>query len=342
MRVIEEKIKINKFESNIFNTYFKDMSLCVFDIESMGLGPRTSEMILTCFLEVKDDGYGYLKQFFLDSMEEEPLLLMKTINELNKYDVILTYNGISFDIPFVRERAKRLGIRDIGVYDTTIHPFNLDLFPTVNRYSNLNKILKSLSQKSLENYLQIDSSRKDEISGKESIDLFKQYLTTKDFDYRDKLGNKILLHNHDDVIQLYKLLDIIKQVDFHKSRFKMGYPIKGINGWNNLHVLKMDIKSQTLIISGIHHEKNFKYISFDISTNFSSDGTFIIEIPLNKLNNAQFVNLRDFFDSTGNFEPLKGFVNGYLILKDKDEINYKEINLFTKEILINIIKKIRR
>lgn len=52
----------------------------------------------------------------------------------------------------------------------------------------------------------LSDSRKDSISGAESVELYLEYKKCQDQSLKEKLEKKILLHNHDDLLQLYKLL----------------------------------------------------------------------------------------------------------------------------------------
>ena len=79
MKIIKDEIKIEPYSFSLFNEYFSDLKICVFDIESMGLSPKYSELILSCFMNVTNDGIGHITQYFIDSIEEEPLLVLNVM-----------------------------------------------------------------------------------------------------------------------------------------------------------------------------------------------------------------------------------------------------------------------
>ncbi|MCQ2555606.1 MAG: ribonuclease H-like domain-containing protein [Clostridia bacterium] len=333
MITVKETVKTEYFRSKIFSQYFGDMKIAAFDIETMGLSARNSELVLSCFMEVSEDGTGYVTQYFLEDPLDEVLLMEKTIDELKKYDAVITYNGNTFDIPFVKERAKRLGI------DKEFHVYNLDLFPCVQHYSDLRNVLTGLRQKDIERYLRISEDREDTISGKESVELFRLYLDEPKDDLREEYKKKILTHNFEDVTQLYRIMKILKELDFHRSRARMGFPVKTAL-LKPVHIMRTELKNQQLIISGRFSDPDFTYISFENGeTEFRSDGTFSIKIPVEKHAKAQFINLRRFGPVNGNLSSLKGYENGYLILKNEDTY-WQEMNLLAKDILIKTIEKV--
>ena len=341
MKKIVNTHKIEYFDSRIFDTYFKDKSMVVFDIESMGLNPKYNEVVLAAFMDVKPNGEATVTQYLLDSMDEEPLLVSTIYDVLNSYDMMLTYNGRHFDIPFIKTRAQVLGIRDINPDWNDIVPYDLDLYLVLHGHSSLKKILPNLKQKSIEEYMGLATSRDDEISGAESVVLFKEYLSTLDMDYRESLANKILLHNHDDVVQLYKLLPIIKKTNFHQAMTKLGFPAYSSN------TIKCDISyiklsGNELQITGTHNRDGYSYISFasedrPYEVEFKKDFSFEITIPTKKMDVHDIVNIRTMGLNDGVFNKLGGYVNGFIILASNSTLNALEANLLARELVSSIL-----
>ncbi|MEM3454171.1 MAG: 3'-5' exonuclease, partial [Thermoproteota archaeon] len=60
------------------------------------------------FSEVSFDKFNATVEFFND----EKQLLIRTFQILNNYPMVITYNGDSFDLPYLKNRAKLLGIPD--------------------------------------------------------------------------------------------------------------------------------------------------------------------------------------------------------------------------------------
>lgn len=356
MRTIIQEHKLEFFSNSIFNEYFAGKKLAVFDIETLGLNASRESVILAGILDVDKDGNATAVQYFLDSPDEEAVLLAVLKEELNKYDVLLTFNGRHFDLPYIKKRAEVLGLED---YE--IRPYNLDLFQILQGQASLKAVIGKLSQKNVERYLGISAGRDDEISGADSVLMFKEYLTANDSDRKDDLARQILLHNHDDIVQLYRLLPIIRQTDFHKSMMNRGFIIEGINGWPDLNTGKIKLSTRGMIIPGTYdrsvspysleigkiEDRSISYLAFSapdfpFDVEFKADGTFSFKLSVQLVNGNFIVNLRkdlgydlDMEDSPLDskcmshalpLHKLPGFVNGFLILGSRNAISCREVN----------------
>ncbi len=335
MDIIIRQLKAEPYSSAIFDEYFKGKSFCTFDIETLGLDPRRAPMILAGFMCVRPDGTAEFRQYFLDEPEEEHLLLDEVINELNSYDLIVTFNGRRFDIPYVEKRYSM-----INHTLPEIRPFDLDLYLVVRGHSGLRGVLPSLSQKSLEEYMGIGLGREDLISGGESVELYYKYLTETDPEEKARIKEIILLHNSDDVEQLYRLLPIMRQCDLHCASFKLGFPVYPLKDSESmiLKISRICFTKSGMAVEGTYTGEPFIYKGFAsiercYEMEFHKDRTFRFTVPILREANAKYINLLDFFDDTGDFEDLSGFVNNYLILCEGKELNYREINRFASVLL---------
>ncbi len=269
------------FNSKILQRYLGGMRLGVFDIETLGLYPKYNPMILAGIMGIEPDGSCHVRQLFAETSkaDEEHLLLAELENELSNFDCILTYNGRYFDIPYVYERASKLGFDDY-----CIQPFNLDLLLFLRHYSSLRDTIGSLKQKNVERYMGLAPARDDEISGGESVLLYKEFEKCRDEIQKDTLREKILLHNHDDLLQLYKIFPVILQTDIHAAMNRLGFPIKGICGWPNLHIDSMKVAANALTVQG--HYRGSEVLSFcsystperPYNCTFRADGSFLVEL----------------------------------------------------------------
>lgn len=113
--------------------------------------------------------------------------LKDIVNHLNNYDIIVTFNGTLFDLPFIKHEFPEI----------KIPPIHIDL-----RY-----LLKSLgingSLKSIEKKLRIERDDKlKEIDGREAAVLWNKFIKEDDDSLR-----KLLLYNTYDTTNLKKLMD---------------------------------------------------------------------------------------------------------------------------------------
>ncbi len=316
------------YSSKAFDFYFKGLNFGVLDIETTGLSPEHSAFILGGLICYNEKTF---EQYFVDSLSEEKQVLERFMERIKHLDVILTYNGQSFDMPFIIRRAKKLGI----TIDFNL-PYNLDLYLVLNAHSHLRKILPNLKQKTIENFMGLWTDRTDEISGKESIDLYYSYLRNHD----KKIRDIILLHNRDDVYQLSKLLPVIEKADFHKAMHYMGFIIKPSSSFipsdNLLYINKILITGQELLAIGNQSRMAMDYSSFgsskaNFNLNFNkAKSSFQFSIPLQAINNNVFLDARIYLKTFQEFEKYAFFEEDFLILKVDNQINYLETNHFIK------------
>lgn len=193
--------------------YFDTENICFLDIETTGLSRESSIVYLVGILYF-EDGTPTIKQLFCNSIEHESLLLAELKRLLEPYEYIITFNGDSFDIPFLNYR-----------YNKNNFDFNISKFKSIDIYkiikSNKGFLnLKSLKLKSLEEYIGI--FREDSFNGKECIELYYKYIKEQNEDMK----RAILKHNYDDVYYLpliLKIFDIIKRekmININHSFFK--------------------------------------------------------------------------------------------------------------------------
>lgn len=80
------------------------------DIETTGLGAASATVTLVGILTREGAGRR-LQQFFVDEPRAEREVLAQVVSRLAGLGGVVTFNGHSFDLPFLRERAKRYGLR---------------------------------------------------------------------------------------------------------------------------------------------------------------------------------------------------------------------------------------
>lgn len=319
MKTITDNIQISVYSSKLFELYFGGKSFAVFDIETTGLSPANSKVVLTGILRVDQNG-GQVQQFFADQNDDEEAVIRATMDALSSVDYVITYNGRHFDMPFMKKRAEKYGLTFPDLY-------NLDLYLLISGYAPFKEVLPGLKQKNIEAYMGIAISREDEISGKESVELYNRYMETKRFE----LEEKILLHNHDDIIQLYKILPIIERLDLHKALFKRGFPA------GRFLIEQISIKNKELQVKARQIRDAKDYISFPTETApymlmmSSSDSSVDLSIPCECTSGNIYLDARAILKSASlKLDPYPAVVDGYLILAQKNQVNELEVNTFLK------------
>jgi len=342
METIQKTHQMDYYSSRLMDRYFGGRKLGVFDIETMGLNPAQSEVILAGFLEIKPDGSAVTTQFFARSKAEEPELLAALFSEFNKHDVLLTYNGKHFDLPFVMKRAELNGL-------TGLRPacHNLDLYLVLHGHSSLKQTIKSLKQKNVEDYMGLHVDRKDEISGAESIQLYEDYLAEVNLQQKEILKQKILLHNHDDLLQLYRILPVIQQTDIHRAMSYLGFPVQGSHFWPQLNIGRIRVDHRGLTVTGTYGGPRISYTSYDsgmapYSCHFTAEGEFEFLFYTRRHQGSHFLELSALLDDCriSDMSRYPAYVNGFLILTEGTRTNYLEINMFVQNFLQQFMEEV--
>lgn len=322
-----------------FKPFFSGMKPCVFDIETTGLSPSTSKIILISLLTCDENGIN-VQQFLAEDFYEEKRVLKASIDYLKEkgIDYLISYNGASFDVPFVKARMDELRMGEDFSY------YNFDVYSFLKKQTRLSSITASLRQKEVENYLGIGKNRKDTISGRESARLFRDYALNGD-GITEKL---ILTHNREDVVQLHKIFSavcagcfdkLLKRDSIAEALSSYGLPVKVSDSLTLSVRPRLDERNSKLEIHGdqfgnaIDIEK-YAANDYDYAASFNSKlKLFSLEMPVQKYGAGDcFLNIRALgMDSA--FRELDSHVNGFLILRSEGEVDYSSINLLSAKLV---------
>lgn len=214
METITDYISLTEYELSFFpnNALF-------FDIETLGLTAKHYPIYLIGCLDIAEKK-PKVTLFFANSTSEERDVLSSFLSYAKDFNTLITFNGASFDIPYVYSRAKKYGM------DFNINCYNhIDIYKAIRPYkSHLN--LKSLSQKSIEEFLGI--TRDDKYDGGRLINVYREYEKSNDL----KLKDLLILHNYDDVCGMTKILPMLS--------YSM---LKG----ENYNIVSLDIKEDEIV-----------------------------------------------------------------------------------------------
>ena len=209
------------YSGQIFDLYHGGLKPCIFDIETTGLSAqRGNKIILTACLIPNSTGVT-ITQFLAENPYEEDRVIMATMDFLKdeSIDYLITYNGASFDIPFMKQRLATKNLPYV------LNMYEFDLYNFIRSNTGLKSQIGSLSQKNVEQHFGISSNRKVVISGRESVKLFAEYAINQD----SVIEKIILTHNREDVLQLCHLFNIIGRNNFGAV---LGEGDNGCGGFN--------------------------------------------------------------------------------------------------------------
>ncbi len=333
MKKICKTHNISLFSSKQLETYLGNMRIGVFDIETLGLNPTSSPMILAGFMTIDNKDQCTITQYFAETLEDEYEILKCLEEDFNEVDYLLTYNGKHFDIPFISRRA---GIHKITDIETNL--YNLDIYLVLNGHSEIKKFLENLKQKTVEKYMGLSDTREDEITGAESIMLYESYAQCTNKEKKRQLEEKIILHNHDDLLQLAQLLPILKQANIHKAFNALGFPIQSQSGWPTFNVASIKRSNAGLTIKGSYYGEPFSYIAYESVSSpyyceFKEDKSFSFTLRVEKYKGNTFINLPSYFANHDHFKKYPNYIKNFLLIFTSNKTHYLELNMFVKRFL---------
>lgn len=259
MEIYINEIKIDK---NL-NNYFKTENICFLDIETLGFSREYHRIYLVGLVYFsKQRNSWIIEQIFASTPDKEKSLLKELNKRLKLFDLIITYNGDSFDLPFIRDRYKKHNINN-----NIMEINSFDIYREIKKYGKyLN--LKNMKLKTIEEYLGI--YREDSFNGGECIELYLHYVDTKD----KKLKDFVLMHNYEDLYYLTDILDILDHIN-NKVSFNIEntiYKIENIKIYKNK--INITIYSPT--------ESNLMYFQDSYTIKSIDKNNINIELKLEK------------------------------------------------------------
>ncbi|MBR3042412.1 MAG: ribonuclease H-like domain-containing protein [Eubacterium sp.] len=193
MERIVETIPYDRVKDyDLASSFFGDKKICMFDIETTGLSPLKSFTYLIG-INVFKDGEWQIIQLFNDDGSSEPEMIRTLHSVLEDMDVLIHFNGDTFDIPYIEKRTEMI--------ERTYHISMVNHFRDTKSFDLLKDIrpykfslgLPNLKQKTIERYIGLD--RVDMYNGGQLIDVYLGYLAAKD----EKSRKLVLRHNRDDM-----------------------------------------------------------------------------------------------------------------------------------------------
>ena len=317
-------------ENRFFRTYFDGLRIGVLDIETTGLDPVRTQFVLG---GVYDSGDGIFHQIFAQDLGEEREALRAFADLIAPLDAVVTYNGRRFDMPYLKERARRNGLAEMP------DPYDLDLYRMVRYHSPLKGLMPNLRQKTLENYMGLWQTRTDEISGAESVDLYLEYTRTED----PEIERQILLHNSDDICQLTRLTKVVEKCDVHKAMYSFGFPV----GKMGPVVSEIKIDRDVIRASGIQGPDpvDFRCYSlggYPVSVAFERDEkTFSMIIPIQEREGLSVIDLRAAGLDEEQFCRYPTSGSGFLVVRDQDKVKYMECNHLVREYIKKVLGEMK-
>lgn len=207
MRIIQTPCRMGSGEGEKLYLSWKEMAaeygcrmeeICFLDIETTGFSRLYNSIYLIGYTAL-EKGELITRQILAGGLKEEPELLQSVLRDLRRFRGIVTYNGDMFDLPFIKERARRLHVLSPEEEWWMKGLCSIDL---IRRYRPYQTFFgwPDMKLKTVEQYL--GASRMDPFDGGQLIEVFAAYEENPD----ERLEKTLLLHNYEDIVNLLSLL----------------------------------------------------------------------------------------------------------------------------------------
>lgn len=249
-------------QHNLIDKLFDERSI-FFDIETTGFSPTTASVYLIGCAR-KRGNYICIDQFFAENINEEKIILQAFLELLKQYNTIISYNGVGFDVPFLKAKC------DIYSLEENFKDFSyIDVFKEISTIKSLLH-LENYKQKTIEKFL--DINRDDKFSGGDLINVYYEYVKAPS---EDSL-NKLMLHNYEDVTGMMDLMPILSYVELINGQYLIMEtaikPYMAIDGTTKLELF-ITLKNDYIVPKRLSSHINEYYI------NINKEST-IIRIPI--------------------------------------------------------------
>lgn len=206
----------NELELNIDDlkfTGFAPEDVLFFDIETTGFAAGRSILYLIGCIFYQQNHWISM-QFFGKNADDEVDLLKSFFDLASRHKALICYNGLGFDIPYLRQKAAKYELfpeNEPDIFDSRII---VDIYKSIYKLRDFLNT-ENLKQKSMEIFLGIN--REDKYSGGELINYFHKYQKNNSKEIFDML----LLHNRDDICGMTNLLSLLSYSEAVNGNFRI-------------------------------------------------------------------------------------------------------------------------
>ena len=170
------------------------------DIETTGFLSSSSAIYMIGCAYLNEENWC-IKQFFAQTKDEEASVLTAFLEFADNFKFLIHYNGNTFDLPFIAKRAEKYELKN-----TLEGKEGLDIYRRIMTYKSLLK-LPDCKLKTIEMFLGFE--REDRYSGGELINVYNDYLESRDYD----LYHMLVQHNSDDMKGMLEILPVLSYYD---------------------------------------------------------------------------------------------------------------------------------
>jgi uncharacterized protein YprB with RNaseH-like and TPR domain len=174
--------------------FYAPEAITFIDIETLGLFYMYPVFLIGTLRF--NDGQGLIRQFLARNYDEEAAILAELDDALRNQGVLVSYNGRSFDIPYLKGRLR------VNRMDDRFEAFHLDLLRHTRQHYRM--VLPDCRLVTVESCL-LQEERQGDLPGSGTPEQYRRFLDTGERSFIDP----ILIHNAADLLTLAKYLGLI-------------------------------------------------------------------------------------------------------------------------------------
>ena len=175
-------------------SFYQPETVRFIDIETLGLY-YIHPVFLIGILEF-ENGHGQIRQFLARDFGEEKAILLEIARILRKTNILVSYNGRSFDLPYLKGRMNYHQLK------VDFESWQLDLLRQARK--NYRGLLPDCRLLTIEKCL-LNQERHDDIPGSEIARFYNSFLDNGDGQYL----KPIIEHNANDLFSMAKFLGFL-------------------------------------------------------------------------------------------------------------------------------------
>lgn len=292
------------------------------DIETTGLSRQYADIISITLLYYENTIYKVC-QIFCQYKVDEPEALKYLRNLLKGRKFIITYNGNSFDIPFLSFKAQKYGV---DIY--------FESFVKIDLYNCLRQVkdkvpIPDLKLKTAEEHFNI--KRTDTLTGEDITVLYQAYR----IEPRNEFSFLILQHNYEDVINLPSLMNAIFGLYDHVLSYS-NLLVK-VNR-QDFTIRKNSLNSKFSVISDMKTDYIHPAINFSLNVSINKQ-TLDLNIPVGfykdkSISEFYFIDNNDY--KLKSYTAIEGIKKNLIPVKLNEKLYYDNMINTVKTILDSV------
>lgn len=222
-----------------------------FDLETTGLSAKNSDLYMIGYGHMSKEGF-VITLLFNDDGCSEPSMLEHFANILRNHSILVSYNGNTFDIPYIKEKFRQFHIDcDMSAIESC------DIYKILRQYKK-QLHLSSMKQSDIEQLMHI--KRETFISGGDLIPVYKRYLSKgNEIDLKE-----LIRHNLDDMDGLVRITDALAICKLYNGSF-CATSANIEDGWLYIHLsvpdslpFRMNYGYDNIYVNGLENEVDIK------------------------------------------------------------------------------------